>query len=107
MVLNTLVLQDWIGHRPFDPYPYIALNLLLSAIAGVQAPIIMMSQNRAAARDEALAHHHYQETTKMDRLLDRNTELTAEVRHLTGQIHELTHEVRAQLDGPAGSSGRA
>src|SRR3954469_4529667 len=107
MALHSLVLQDWLGHQPFDPYPYIALNLVLSAIAGIQAPIIMMSQNRAAARDEALAHHHYAETTKMDHLLDRNTELTAEVHDLTGQIHQLTREVRAQLVGPDGPSGRA
>jgi uncharacterized membrane protein len=107
MALNSVVLQDWLRQRPFDPYPYIALNLVLSAIAGVQAPIIMMSQNRATARDEALAHHHYAETTKMDHLLDRNTELTAEVHYLTGQIHELTREVRAHLVGQAGPSGHA
>ncbi|MBV9664243.1 MAG: DUF1003 domain-containing protein [Actinobacteria bacterium] len=106
MALNSLVLTDWLRQRPFDPYPYIALNLVLSAIAGIQAPIIMTSQNRAAARDEALARHHYAETKKMDHLLDRNTELTAEVRQLTGQIHDLTSEVRAQLVGPQRSDPR-
>jgi len=55
MVVNTVLLQHVIGRRPFDPYPYIALNLVLSGLAGIQAPIIMMSQNRAAARDEILA----------------------------------------------------
>jgi uncharacterized membrane protein len=39
----------------FDPYPYIFLNLLLSCIAALQAPIIMMSQNRSAARDRMQA----------------------------------------------------
>ncbi len=43
----------------FDPYPFIFLNLLLSTLAAVQAPIILMSQNRAAARDRAAAEHDY------------------------------------------------
>src|SRR5204862_3163404 len=50
MVVNTVLLARVIHHQQFDPYPYIALNLALSALAGLQAPIIMMSQNRAAAR---------------------------------------------------------
>lgn len=43
----------------FDPYPFIFLNLVLSTLAAVQAPIIMMSQNRAAARDRKSAEHDY------------------------------------------------
>jgi uncharacterized membrane protein len=43
----------------FDPFPFIFLNLLLSMLAAIQAPIIMMSQNRAAARDRAAAEHDY------------------------------------------------
>lgn len=43
----------------FDPYPFIFLNLLLSTLAAVQAPIILMSQNRQAARDRAMAEHDY------------------------------------------------
>ena len=66
MVLNTVVIDDAMHGKPFDPFPYIALNLVLSALAGLQAPIIMMSQNRAAARDEALAATHYKETMGLD-----------------------------------------
>jgi len=54
MVVNTVLLQHVIGRRPFDPILYRA-ELVLSGLAGIQAPIIMMSQNRAAARDEILA----------------------------------------------------
>jgi uncharacterized membrane protein len=43
----------------FDPYPFIFLNLMLSMLAAIQAPIIMMSQNRAAARDRLAAEHDY------------------------------------------------
>ena len=43
----------------FDPYPFIFLNLMLSMLAAIQAPIIMMSQNRAAQRDREAAEHDY------------------------------------------------
>lgn len=55
MVLNSFVLAT----RPFDPYPYILLNLVLSCLAAIQAPVIMMSQNRQAQRDRANAEHDY------------------------------------------------
>jgi uncharacterized membrane protein/uncharacterized membrane protein YeaQ/YmgE (transglycosylase-associated protein family) len=46
--------------RPFDPYPYILLNLMLSCLAALQAPVIMMSQNRQAARDRSDAKTDYE-----------------------------------------------
>lgn len=94
MVLNTLLLARVLGHKQFDPYPYIALNLMLSALAGLQAPVILMSQNRSAARDEALAGHHYEESQKLERLLEANTDLTRQVHELTVQIHELVTPAR-------------
>ena len=54
-VLNAAVLA---GHA-FDPYPFIFLNLLLSMLAALQAPVIMMSQNRQAIRDRTAAEHDY------------------------------------------------
>jgi uncharacterized membrane protein len=50
----------------FDPYPYIFLNLMLSMIAAIQAPIIMMSQNRQAARDRISAQHDYEVNLKAE-----------------------------------------
>ncbi len=46
--------------RPFDPYPFIFLNLVLSALAAIQAPFIIMSQNRQETRDRLYAEHDYQ-----------------------------------------------
>jgi uncharacterized membrane protein len=96
MLLNTVFLARVIGHKQFDPYPYIALNLMLSGLAGLEAPIIMMSQNRASARDEALAGHHYEEPQRAERilgtlgeLLETNTDLTKQVHDLTVQIHQV------------------
>jgi uncharacterized membrane protein len=52
--------------RAFDPYPYIFLNLVLSMLAAVQAPIIMMSQNRQAAKDRLDASHDYEVNLKAE-----------------------------------------
>lgn len=59
---NTLLLTT----NPIDPYPFIFLNLILSMLAAIQAPIIMMSQNRAAARDRLDASHDYQVNLKAE-----------------------------------------
>jgi uncharacterized membrane protein len=55
IVVNTFIIVT----RPFDPYPYILLNLVLSAVAAIQAPIIIMSQNRQESRDRLHAEHDY------------------------------------------------
>jgi uncharacterized membrane protein len=60
MVVNALIT------RPFDTYPYILLNLVLSCLAALQAPIIMMSQNRQAAHDRLDAQHDYEINIKAE-----------------------------------------
>ena len=52
--------------KPFDPYPFILLNLVLSCLAAIQAPIIMMSQNRLEARDRLRSEHDYQVNLKAE-----------------------------------------
>ncbi len=70
-------------YRPFDPYPFIFLNLILSCLAAVQAPVIMMSQNRQEARDRIHAQHDYQVNLKAE----------LEIRHLHQKIdHLLNHQ---------------
>ena len=64
VVLNTAVLGR-VG-RPFDPYPYIFLNLILSMLAALQAPVIMMSQNRHASKDRVAAGHDYEVNLKAE-----------------------------------------
>jgi uncharacterized membrane protein len=86
------VLLIWIGvngvilvTHAFDPYPFILLNLILSCLAAVQAPIIMMSQNRAEARDRLRAENDYKVNLKAE----------LEIRHL----HEkLDHLLRRQYN---------
>jgi len=55
IVLNAFILAQ----RPFDPYPFILLNLVLSCIAAIQAPVIMMSQNRKESKDRKRAQNDY------------------------------------------------
>src|SRR5256886_9392601 len=65
--------------RAFDPYPFILLNLILSCLAAVQAPVIMMSQNRAEARDRLRAENDYKINLKAE----------LEIRHLHEKIDHL------------------
>jgi uncharacterized membrane protein len=62
--LNSFILARSGGE--FDPYPYILLNLFLSMLASIQAPIIMMSQNRQAAHDRLDAQHDYEVNLKAE-----------------------------------------
>jgi uncharacterized membrane protein len=62
MLINSAVLM----HKPFDPYPYILLNLVLSCLAALQAPVIMMSQSRQEARDRMRGVHDSQVNLKAE-----------------------------------------
>jgi uncharacterized membrane protein len=75
IVLNTVFLFN----RGFDPYPFILLNLILSCLAAIQAPVIMMSQNRAEARDRLRAENDYKVNLKAE----------LEIRHLHEKIDHL------------------
>ena len=79
IVINTVLLMV----RPFDPYPFILLNLMLSCLAAVQAPIIMMSQNRQEARDRLRSESDYRVNLKAE----------LEIRHLHEKLdHLLQHQ---------------
>jgi uncharacterized membrane protein len=85
ILVNAAVLIS----KPFDPYPFILLNLVLSCLAAIQAPIIMMSQNRQEAKDRLRAQHDY--------LVNLKAEL--EIRHLHEKIdHLLKHQWQRLLE---------
>lgn len=67
IVLNTVILS---GESAIDEYPFILLNLLLSCIAALQAPIIMMSQNRQAAKDSLRNQNDYRTDLKSELILE-------------------------------------
>ncbi len=92
----ALFMLVWIGintyalfWRPFDPYPFILLNLMLSLLAAIQAPIIMMSQNRQEDRDRMRAENDYQVNLKSE----------VEIRMLGEKLDHLLHnEMRRFLE---------
>ena len=66
MIVWIVVNSVYLLFQPFDPYPYILLNLALSLLAAVQAPIILMSQNRQESRDRMRAENDYQVNLKAE-----------------------------------------
>ena len=68
VVLNAVILK---GDKQIDAYPFILLNLLLSCIAALQAPIIMMSQNRQAAKDSLRSQNDYRTDLKSELILEQ------------------------------------
>lgn len=67
VILNTVIMLDG---QEIDPYPFILLNLVLSCIAALQAPIIMMSQNRQAAKDSLRNQNDYRIDLKSEIILE-------------------------------------
>ena len=65
MLVNTLL-----AAKAFDPYPFILLNLVLSCVAAIQAPLIMMSQNRQEAKDRQRAENDYKINLKSELIID-------------------------------------
>lgn len=85
MMINILLLAT----RPFDPYPFILLNLILSCLAAIQAPIIMMSQNRQEQKDRQRSEHDYKINLKAE----------LEIKLLSEKIdHLLVHQNKKLLE---------
>jgi uncharacterized membrane protein len=93
VILNSYILVNY--NKAFDPYPYILLNLFLSMLASIQAPIILMSQNRQAEKDRQNAEHDYEVNLKAEleiMLLHEKVDLLRE-----GQWSELIAIQKKQL----------
>jgi uncharacterized membrane protein len=88
VILNTVILTT----RSVDPYPFIFLNLLLSMVAAIQAPIIMMSQNRQAERDRFMAAKDYEINLKAE------IEVLALHHKIDEQVLKELRETRQEID---------
>lgn len=101
ITIQSIILSVWIvvnvtaWARHWDPYPFILMNLVLSMQAAYAAPIIMMSQNRQAARDRLEAHNDYLINEKAEK------EIRAILDHLAAQDQALLeiHQMIAELRG--------
>jgi len=96
IIIFFIILIIWMGfnawflhNKGFDPYPFILLNLILSCLAAIQAPIIMMSQNRQEAKDRQRAEHDYKVNLKAE----------VEIRMLHEKLdHLLLHQNKRLLE---------
>jgi uncharacterized membrane protein len=107
--------QIWLGKAAWDPYPFILLNLFLSMLAAIQAPVIMMSQNRQDTKDRLRGELDYdvnrraeREIQALSRKLNLLDDKMDDVNELLRRQLELTGRIdrgRFGSDGPAGSHG--
>lgn len=103
MILNVIL-----ASHAFDAYPFILLNLVLSCIAAVQAPLIMMSQNRQEAKDRKRAENDYRVNLKNELIIDdihKKLDLILEnQKKLSRRIAEAEHATNAPEDTKNASS---
>ena len=109
IIINTVHLLA----TPFDPPPYILLNLVLSCMAGIQAPVIMMSQNRQESKDRLRAEHDYRINLKaeveirnlhqkLDHLLTHQWQRLAEIQEVQMELMDEFRGRQANSEGKAG-----
>jgi uncharacterized membrane protein len=84
VILNGYFLIKYQEGNPFDPYPFILLNLVLSCIAAIQAPIILMSQNREYQRDRIRSEYDYQVNRKAER----------EIQEIKKQLNKIENKLK-------------
>jgi uncharacterized membrane protein len=105
MIINVIFLAA----KPFDPYPFILLNLILSCLAAIQAPIIMMSQNRQETKDRLRAENDYkvnlkaeleirQLHQKIDHLLRYQWERLVELQDMQFELIEEIRQIRPAIE---------
>ncbi len=70
VIFGWMGLNMWYLIQPFDPHPFILLNLVLSCIAAIQAPVILMSQNRQEAKDRERAENDYKVNLKVEIIIE-------------------------------------
>jgi len=87
----------WMRH--WDPYPFILMNLVLSLQAAYTAPMIMMSQNRQAARDRIEAHNDYEINLKAETEIQAIMETLDAQNIAIAELHSILEELRSSKNG--------
>ena len=95
MAVNTLL-----AAKAFDPYPFILLNLVLSCVAAIQAPLIMMSQNRQEEKDRRRAENDYKVNLKTEIMIE---DLYDKVNAILAKQTALEKRIKAEKDEASGS----
>jgi len=107
LILQTVLVAAWLAaniyllSKPFDPYPFILLNLAFSTQAAYAAPLILLAGNRSAQRDRMTLEHASEETDvaekQNERLLHGNTEILKHVEALEERILQLEQRIMGAL----------
>ena len=95
MIVNTLL-----ASKAFDPYPFILLNLVLSCVAAIQAPLIMMSQNRQEEKDRRRAENDYKVNLKTEIMIE---DIYDKVNAILAKQSELEKQLQKQSGGKSES----
>jgi uncharacterized membrane protein len=109
MVAWIAINSKMLAARPFDPFPFILLNLVLSCLAAIQAPVIMMSQNRQESKDRLRADHDYRVnlkaeleirllTARFDHLLSRQWQRLLEIQQIQTELMEEIATHRSKVE---------
>ena len=98
MVVNVVL-----ATKAFDPYPFILLNLVLSCVAAIQAPLIMMSQNRQEEKDRRRAENDYKVNLKTEIMIEDLYDKVNAILAKQSQLEKMMQENR-QKDGNTGNS---
>jgi uncharacterized membrane protein len=106
-ILLWIMINIWVLlKKPFDPFPFILLNLILSCLASIQAPIIMMSQNRQEQKDRQRSEHDYKVNLKaeleikllhekVDHMVSHQNKLLLEIQEIQSDyLSDILHEVK-------------
>jgi uncharacterized membrane protein len=111
LILQTILVLAWVAgnayllSKPFDPYPFILLNLAFSTQAAYAAPLILLAGNRSAQRDRMTLEHAAEEgdieEAQNERLLRGNTEILKHVQGLEERILQLEQRIISVLDRPS------
>jgi uncharacterized membrane protein len=114
IIIQTVIVLIWIGGNifllthPFDPYPFILLNLAFSTQAAYAAPLILLAGNRASIRDRMTLEHAAAEADieeeQNTRLLTGNTEILKQVAALEQRILELEKSILAAIEAGGGGA---
>ena len=93
VLIVWMVINGLLASRAFDPYPFILLNLVLSCVAAIQAPLIMMSQNRQEEKDRRRAENDYKVNLKTEIMIedlhDKMNEILARQESILKRLKEL------------------
>jgi uncharacterized membrane protein len=103
LLCGYTALNTWLGHRSWDPYPFILLNLFLSMLAAIQAPVIMMSQNRQDAKDRLRGELDYEVNRRAASDIQG---LARKINFLGEQVGDLGELLRGKPNPPEGLLSR-